>query len=211
MAQKLGRKVPLKVWKAMRDHWDPLYESLSYDRGYYERSERAYVKAIPAFADWLRSLEPSSLVDMGCGSGAFSAPLVGELPVLGIDLGVGAGYLLPKENFRKGDLTKPLFDQLGLFEGDVVICLEVFEHLPAQHEGDLLDNLTCTEPRVIALSVAVPGQWGRHHYNCRTTPYVQELVEARGYVADEELAAPLRTMRNLASYYRRNTLVFRRG
>lgn len=149
---------------------------------------------------------------MGCGSGCFSASLLGRVPhVLGLDIGVGAGYALPPENFRRVDLTRPLFEQVPPFSADVVVCLEVYEHIPAHLEDALIDNLLAPRPAYLILSVAEPRQWGRHHYNCRGVQYVVNQMRGRGYWADEEAAAPLRAMKGLASFYKKNTNVFRPG
>jgi SAM-dependent methyltransferase len=189
--------------------WDPEAESAAYDRGYYERSARGHDRAVPAFADWIRGLGVRSVLDLGCGSGAFLEPLVDDLAVLGVDIGADAGYLLP-DRFVRADLTRPLWDQIPPFFADLVLCLEVYEHLPAQFEEQLIANLLAPDPRLIVLSVAVARQWGRHHYNCRGPEYAKAQMAERGWIHDEDLAAPLRTMKYLATYYRRNTLVLRR-
>lgn len=207
----IGRRVGRAEWERKRDNWDPEYEAAAYDRGYYERSEHYYRRALPAFADWLLSFGPRAIVDMGCGPGHFVAPLVGDVDVLGLDIGVGAGYGLPPENFRQADLTRPLWEQMEPFRADLVLCLEVYEHVPAQYETALIENLLAPDPRWIVLSVAEPRQWGRHHYNCRGADYARAQMAERGWINDEEAAAPLRSMRYLATFYRRNTLVLRRA
>jgi cyclopropane fatty-acyl-phospholipid synthase-like methyltransferase len=206
----IGRKVPIKTWQDKRDNWDPEYESASYDRGYYERSAREYERALPAFQEWLRGFRPNSICDMGCGPGTWVRAFLAEMPVWGIDIGDGAGYDLPPTAFRRADLSRPLWDQLAPFHADIVMSLEVFEHVPKQHEQTFIDNLLAPDPRVLVFSVAIPGQWGRHHYNCVPVEYVQQLVTERGYSVDAAAAAPVRTMKYLASYYRRHLTVFRR-
>lgn len=208
--KNIGRKLSYKQWLAKRDNWDAEYEAESYDRGFFERSERDYVRAIPALTKWIESFEPTSICDMGCGPGFMVAPFVDRIPALGIDIGVGSGYALPDKAFRRVDLTRALFDQIERTSFDLVLSLEVWEHLPRQHESIFVDNLVAVDPRVLIVSVAKPGQWGRHHYNCRTIDEARDIIEQRGYVLDSEAAEEIRTMKYLASYYRKAIQVFRR-
>ena len=187
--------------------WDREFEAETYDRAYYEDSAKYYDRAIPAFADWLRTFEPQSITDLGCGTGAFIQPFVGEIPVMGVDIAKDAGYKLPAAAFRQADLTVP---QDWGFTTDLAMSLEVYEHIMPQHDRQFLDNLVGLQPRVIVLGCAKPGQIGRHHYNCQTPEAVREKVEAYGYRADPEAVVPLLTMRYLATFYRRNTQVFRK-
>lgn len=190
--------------------WDTKFEAETYDRAYYEESAKYYDRAIPAFTDWLRGFEPTSIIDVGCGTGAFIEPFVGKIPVMGIDIADDAGYKLPSGAFAQVDMTHPLDPTLAAFRPDLVLSLEVYEHIMPQHDKQFLDNLLGWEPRVLVLGCAKPGQIGRHHYNCQTAEAVKDKVEAYGYRADPEAVVPLLTMRYLATFYRRNTQVFRR-
>ena len=190
-----------------RREWDPEFEADSYDRDYYERSAQYYDRAMPAFTEWLASFNPDSIVDIGCGTGAFIAPFAGRIPVLGIDISTDAGYLLPAACFVRYDLTKPFPKTLS---ADLALSLEVYEHIPAEHEDAFLDNIVGFMPRIVVLGCAKPGQWGRHHYNCRPVEHVVEQLAKRGYVHRPEATKPLLTMKYLATFYRRNTQVFER-
>ena len=191
-----------------RREWDSEFEARSYDREYYDKSAQYYDRAMPAFTRWLASFEPTSIADVGCGTGAFIAPFAGRIPVIGIDISVDAGHLLPSACFLRFDLTQPFPPSLM---ADLVLSLEVYEHIPAEHEDQFLDNIVGFLPRLVVLSCAKPGQWGRHHCNCQTAEHVAEQMAKRGYAHDPEATKPLLTMKYLATFYRRNTQVYRRA
>ena len=63
---------------------------------------------------------------------------------------------------------------------DMVVCIEVVEHIEEQYVSNLLDTLT--NGRVICMTHAMPGQDGHHHVNCQPDEYWINHLEARGYV-----------------------------
>lgn len=77
------------------------------------------------------------------------------------------------------------------------------------------------------LGEKIPGgedwhiQWGRHHVNCQPVEVVIEKMKQRGYVVDEALSSTFsnlkvagngrRTRMAFASFYRKNTRVYRKA
>jgi 2-polyprenyl-3-methyl-5-hydroxy-6-metoxy-1,4-benzoquinol methylase len=184
------------------------YERNTYDADYYENHVKYYQKGIPHFVSFLNeNLKFDSLCDLGCGTGAFSAPLQVDKDVLGVDFSVGSEkvtFLDPK-NFRLGDLTQPL--NLGR-SFDVVMSLEVWEHLLPQCEAAYLNNVFALHPKTLIISCAPPGQWGRHHYTPRNGEEVVQIIESRGYKLNQVLTDKFRVIPRLASFYRKNTFIF---
>lgn len=84
-----------------------------------------------------------------------------------------------------------------------------------------------TQHKLNRLGERIPGgpdwhpQWGRHHVNCQPVEVIIEKMAARGYVVDAELSArfsqlrvPGRGLRGraaFASFYRKNTRVYRKA
>jgi hypothetical protein len=122
-----------------------------------------------------------SVLDLGCGCGQYGAALTG-VDYRGFD---GA---LNVEEFTGGrvqwaDLTLPLL----VGAADFVLLLEVGEHVPAEHEEQVLTNAADNARCGLVLSWAVPGQNGARHVNLRSNDYIQQKVEARGFELDESL------------------------
>ena len=61
----------------------------------------------------------------------------------------------------------------------VVMSLEVLEHVPKSEERKVLDNLIELVQRTLILSWAVPKQGGQHHVNERSNDYVLSLMQTR--------------------------------
>jgi SAM-dependent methyltransferase len=67
---------------------------------------------------------------------------------------------------------------------DLVLCVEVVEHI----EERFLDNLltTLSNGRIIAMTHALPGQGGHHHVNLQPSEYWVAHVEKQGYSLAKE-------------------------
>lgn len=62
---------------------------------------------------------------------------------------------------------------------DLVLCVEVVEHVHPDHLEALLATLT--NAPVIVMTHALPGQRGHHHVNLQPPDYWVGLLDARGY------------------------------
>jgi len=157
-----------------------------------------------ALAQMLESGTPASLLDVGCGTGTWlrAALNVGIEDVFGVDgKEIPAEKLLiPGNLIAQGDLTQPI--DLGR-RFDVVLCLEVAEHLDERFAGVLVGNLTRHASFVI-FSAACPGQPGQHHVNCKWPDYWQALFNASGFVCSDEIRWHLWSDRRVEPWYRQN-------
>jgi len=104
------------------------------------------------------------------------------------------------------DLTLP---QYWLPRYDWVLSTEVLEHIPAEYESLVLDNIDRAAGRGVVLSWAVPGQRGFHHVNNRALVYVNQTMVNRGFVFDLKASLTLRENATL-TYFRNNIMVFTR-
>jgi SAM-dependent methyltransferase len=129
-----------------------------------------------------------SVVQVGCGSGAWMAAAeaegIGE--VAGID-----GPWVDTTDFAADrsalvtcDIREP-FDIGRTF--DLVLCIEVAEHLPARRADSFVADL-CRLGPVVVFSAAVPGQGGYGHVNEQWPAYWFTPFESAGYA----LLDPLR-------------------
>ncbi|WP_292290424.1 methyltransferase domain-containing protein [Marivita sp.] len=180
-----------------------------YDTEYHaaleEGSRRSAEIVLPMVLD---ALDPKSLVDVGCGSGAWAkaASDWGTDDVLGIDGPWVAQETLriPVENFVAADIGQPL----GLGRRfDLALCLEAAEHLPESAAETLVGNLTALSP-VILFSAALPGQGGEGHVNEALPSYWCRHFEAKGYTCLDVLRGRIWDIPQVEPWYRQNILLF---
>jgi len=104
------------------------------------------------------------------------------------------------------DLSVP---QLWLPPYDWVVCLEVIEHIPAEFESVVLDNVIRPAIVGVIISWALPTQPGGMHVNARPAEYVEEQLTRRGLTIDVDATLRLRNGSEL-SWFQQNTVVYRK-
>jgi SAM-dependent methyltransferase len=180
-----------------------------YDERFYafiargaRRSARIVLPLIQA------TLAPQSLLDVGCGAGAWMAEALslGIGDVLGIDGDYvpPASRLIPDERFLPHNVGEP-FDLGRRF--DLVMSLEVAEHLPASAAATFVANLVRHGDRIL-FSAAPPGQGGEHHVNEQPYAYWRDLFAAQGYLLVDWLRPQLTGNVDVEPWYRHNLLFF---
>eukprot|EP00397_Hematodinium_sp_SG-2012_P036291 GEMP01039162.1.p1 GENE.GEMP01039162.1~~GEMP01039162.1.p1 ORF type:complete len:387 (+),score=59.89 GEMP01039162.1:47-1207(+) len=107
--------------------------------------------------------------------------------------GIKGIALLTDDLVTEADLTKPLDIESRSY--DYVLCVEVAEHIPAEHEATFLANLQIARKGLI-LSWAPPGVEG--HVNCQPIEESRRKVEALGFHQNETITAMLRDTSELA-------------
>lgn len=182
--------------------------TLSYSARYYQGlrglSEASAREVVPLV---LRLFAPKSVVDVGCGSGAWARTYRDAgMQVFGID-----GFhvrpeqlLIAPEEFERHDLTQPLHLKRRF---DLVNCLEVAEHLPGVRAEEFVADL-CRLADVVVFSAAVPGQGGTHHNNEQWPDYWIARFERNGFQALDCLRGELWQNEKVAWWYAQNLFVF---
>ncbi|MCS6958990.1 MAG: class I SAM-dependent methyltransferase [Pseudanabaenaceae cyanobacterium SKYGB_i_bin29] len=150
-----------------------------------------------------------SVVDVGCGTGSWLAKvqsLFGITDILGID----GDYVerdrleIPVDKFLSHDLIEPLPIQRRF---DLVICLEVAEHLPYTCAATFIQTLTELGD-VILFSAAIPLQPGTNHINTQFPHYWLQLFQERGYKCIDCLRDKFWQDSRVEWWYAQNMLLF---
>jgi SAM-dependent methyltransferase len=180
-----------------------------YDQAFFDKSLQDTRSSAAAVVPLLVGiLRPSSVLDVGCGIGTWSAEFLraGVPDVIGVDGSYidRAALAMPPERFVAADLIRPL--DLGR-RFDLVVSLEVAEHLPESAARTFVGSLTRHGPMVI-FSAAIPGQGGTHHINEQWPEYWVELFEAQGFRCLDPIRRELWSDSRVQVCYRQNMLVF---
>lgn len=150
---------------------------------------------------------PTSVLDVGCGIGAWLATFkaFGVADVMGVDsAAVRSAFALDQQCFIEHDLTKPLHLDRSY---DLALSLEVAEHLPERAAEVLVSSLAAAASLVL-FSAAIPGQRGPGHQNCQWPDYWRERFARVGFQAADLLRQSLWDDERVSWWYRQNLLVF---
>jgi SAM-dependent methyltransferase len=129
-----------------------------------------------------------TIVDIGCGNGAY----VKALKKVGFDI-IGFDGCLITPEITEGLCEVCDFSEradIGVY--DVVLCLEVGEHIPAEYENIFIDNVCRATKKLLILSWAIEGQGGDGHVNCRNNDYIINKIEQEGLKYDKLMGDKLR-------------------
>jgi SAM-dependent methyltransferase len=151
--------------------------------------------------------QPKSVIDVGCGTGAWLAVArgLGAERTLGIDGEFARDSLrIPVEEFRAADLAEPL----TLAERfDLCLSLEVAEHLPPERAASFVADLTRLAP-FIAFSAAVPCQGGVNHVNEQWADYWHALFARHSYRPLDVIRARVWDNPEVVGCYAQNTFLY---
>lgn len=153
---------------------------------------------------------PNSILDIGCGIGTWLkvAQELGVVDVFGVDGEYVDRKLLRKFvdeiNFEPVDLREPL-DLNRKF--DLVICLEVAEHLPIESADILIDSL-CKHSNTIIFSAAIPFQGGQNHLNEQSPNYWIGKFGQRGYQVYDPIRPVVWDCKEVDVWYKQNMFLF---
>jgi SAM-dependent methyltransferase len=168
-------------------------------------SHRSAEEIVPLIMDLLH---PRSVLDVGCGVGAWLEVFRQH----GVDdiFGVDGSYVetqtleIPAHCFAAHDLTQPLSLSRPF---DLVMSLEVAEHLPHTSAETFIASLTRLGPAVL-FSAAIPFQGGTHHVNEQWPEYWAAYFQRHDYVALDCLRPRLWQNAAVEWWYAQNMLLF---
>jgi SAM-dependent methyltransferase len=179
-----------------------------YDRPFYEGigpgSQASAQRILPVV---LELVQPSSVVDVGCGDGSWLRTLteLGVDEVVGVDgQWASSGLKIERSAFVPLDLSAPL--DLGR-RFDLAMSLEVVEHLPPEVGPRFVQQLTELAP-VVLFSAAIPGQGGTGHVNEQWPDHWARLFAAHGYALVDVLRHRFWDDPMVEPWYSQNAFLF---
>jgi cyclopropane fatty-acyl-phospholipid synthase-like methyltransferase len=177
--------------------------------GFWETTDQTghvHDKSIAAaLSQYLADKQAKTVVDFGCGMGDYAKAFKADgYKVEAYDgnpntetLTGGIGKVL--------DLSKPFY--LGK-KFDVVLSLEVGEHIPKEFEEQFIDNITKHAKKHLIISWAVVGQGGDGHVNCANNDYIIEQIVDRGFKHNAKDSQTIRNAATNASWFGYTIMVF---
>lgn len=180
-----------------------------YTEAFHERLKQGSLRSareiVPLF---LKYIQPRSVVDVGCGLGSWLSVFkdFGIADCLGLDGDyVNTDKLeISLEQFQPFALDTPIkLDRTF----DLVVSLEVAEHLPPESARTFIASLTDLGS-VVLFSAAIPLQGGTNHVNEQWPSYWAQLFQERDYLAIDCLRKKIWNNEHVEPWYAQNILVF---
>lgn len=143
------------------------------------------------------------LFDFGCGQATY----LSYFNSIGFDdlTGIEGSEI----DFEYPVLIQDLTIPFNLDKKGNIICLEVWEHIPAEYEDILIENIKNHCNGKLIISVALEGQDGLGHVNCRNNDYVIEKLTAHGFVFNQKDTDKIRKVpENFVAYFRNTLMVY---
>ena len=180
-----------------------------YTQGFFAQegdlSGRAAREVVPML---MKIVGASSVVDVGCGVGSWLDEFrqKGVTDILGIDFHVQKSSLkIPREKFLRYDLQKPITVPRRF---DLVLCMEVAEHLPSESAGTLVQSLVDLGP-IVVFSAALPYQLGgASHINEAWPEWWAKLFSTKGYKVIDCIRSQIWLDWDVPYWYSQNLLMF---
>ena len=187
-----------------------------YTADYYKSTvEGPAVRSASTIAESIVSdINPRTVVDVGCGTGALLEALRERgCEVFGLEYSkAGLEYCASRRlDVAKFDLENDAFGAGRTF--DAAVSMEVAEHLP-EHVADRYVHLLVRLAPVIVFTAAPPGQGGEDHVNEQPPEYWITKFCAHGFEVNTALTEQWRnawqTSDKVETWYYQNLMVFRR-
>jgi len=193
----------------------PLITDEVYNEKYCERINdkdwrfKTIPNAVRILYDYFR---PKSVVDIGCANGVHLKAFKDlGVEVFGIE---GTSHWAPyiEENIGKYydilDIRKPLKSEESF---DLVLCLEVLEHLEKQFARQAVKNILSLGKNICISACPITG--GFHHINVQPFSYWQRVFEKQGAIyqkKESELLMSQCSKISCSGWFKDNLRVFRK-
>lgn len=130
-----------------------------------------------------------TVYDFGCGRGEYLDQLTKAYP----DIQATGFEGHQTDGVYKNIIKQDLSEKMEISTVDLVISIEVGEHIPKEFEQTFLDNISNHAKNHIILSWAIVGQTGLGHINCQENKYIIKEMISRGWVFDKNRTQNMRS------------------
>ena len=153
-------------------------------------------------------LSPNSVADVGCGTGTWLK--VFEDHKITDFIGIDGAYV--NKSKLKIDESSFVEHDLELFytcsrKYDLVISLEVAEHLKEESAEIFINTLTCLGDNII-FSAAIPNQGGQNHLNEQEPEYWIKKFQKEGFECFDILRPVFWENKKVDCWYKQNMFLF---
>ena len=184
---------------------------MTYSAAFYSDRRNTALASAAEIVPWvLDRIKVKSVVDVGCGTGSWLTTFMerGVTDVVGLD-----GPWVPisdlevsPEKFVAVDFTR--LDTLRLNRRfDLVVCLEVAEHLGPEHAAEFIDRLVAMGSCIL-FSAAVPRQGGVGHFNEQWPSYWIEIFHRHEFICFDSVRGAFWDNPSVAAWYPQNAFFF---
>jgi 2-polyprenyl-3-methyl-5-hydroxy-6-metoxy-1,4-benzoquinol methylase len=149
-----------------------------------------------------------SFLDIGCGPG-WMVKMAQEkgLDALGVD---GDFTVIPPKEIKDRHIIHDF--SLGPWipprKFDLAWTVEFVEHVECRYVSNFVEPMK--HCKYIIMTHAIPNQPGHHHVNCRNEEYWVNVIEAFGFMVDEDTTNKVRKSSTMEEkYMRQQSLFFR--
>ena len=186
---------------------------MAYDPSFYNglnaQSEAAAKKIAPIIKKYLdrHGVGVRSVLDVGCGNGVWIQSLgesFKDAECAGYDFHDGRCLTTPTKYYRT-DFN----NELPANGYDLVICLEVAEHLPVERAEAFIREL-CRISGIVVFSAAAPHQGGHHHINEQWQSYWAKLFSENGFKPYDFIRPLIWGDPDIRYFYQQNTIMYSR-
>lgn len=184
-----------------------MYEQF-YDKNFYANQKTGSLQSAKIVVPIIMNLiQPKNIIDIGCGVGTW----LSVFKDLGCDiLGLDGSWV----NHKQLEISPEYFSNVNLEEKitlnktfDLVVSLEVAEHLKKERAESFIRDLTSLGP-VILFSAAIPFQGGKNHLNEQWQSYWAEIFFRNNYIPIDCIRPLIWHNPNVKLWYKQNTVLY---
>lgn len=182
-----------------------------YDAAFYERNLKFQTALAGPLAPYItKKIKFSSIADFGCGCGHLLMELsraVGARDFLGLNLDEPRNMKITPGHFVPADFSEPINLEKKY---DLVVSLEVAEHIPEQCADTFISSLVRHASKYIMFSAATPGQGGIGHINEQPHEYWHDKFAHHGFSVNDCIRRHLAKHPKVPFWYRNNIFLYER-